>query len=243
MARRKRKEESFEWTPPEFDEVGYMRQEIAGAKAAVLTIAWAGAGAIVSYFLYSITWVLAFFAGLFVFAGLRYVMPILGVRTTGFKRKDWAGHAVTYFFSWLAFWILLLNVPAADITAPTLNNFFAGSFSSAIGPEAGNVTCVAPTGSTIRLQTAGNDTLYLSFRATDNVGIAGLTVKVNTAAFIPEDVSGQRNVCRGHPQAFFPDGTYVVRTLIQATTRFTVDVVASDAAGHTTAASFTVQVA
>jgi len=35
MARRKRKEDEPDWVPPEFDEVGYMRQEIQGAHAAI----------------------------------------------------------------------------------------------------------------------------------------------------------------------------------------------------------------
>src|SRR5207302_6985304 len=64
MARRKRKDEPTDWVAPDFDEVGYMRTEIQAAKTAVLTIAWAAVGAIVSFLLYSVNAALAFFAGI-----------------------------------------------------------------------------------------------------------------------------------------------------------------------------------
>src|SRR2546426_8623445 len=45
MARRKRKEDEPDWVAPDFDEVGYMRRELEGARAAVATIGWAVIGA------------------------------------------------------------------------------------------------------------------------------------------------------------------------------------------------------
>src|SRR5439155_323687 len=117
MARRKRKDEPTDWVAPDFDEVGYMRTEIQAAKTAVLTIAWAAVGAIVSFLLYSVNAALAFFAGIAVAVGLYYVLPFLGISVKGFKRRDWTGHGITYFFSWLAFWILLLNPPFATRAA------------------------------------------------------------------------------------------------------------------------------
>ena len=119
MARRKRKDEPTDWVAPDFDEVGYMRTEIQAAKTAVLTIAWAAVGAIVSFLRYSVNAALAFFAGIGVAFGLYYVLPYLGIAVKGFKRRDWTGHGITYFFSWLAFWILLLNPPFGDFTTPT----------------------------------------------------------------------------------------------------------------------------
>ena len=38
MARRKRKDDEPDWVAPDFDEVGYMRRELEGARAAVATI-------------------------------------------------------------------------------------------------------------------------------------------------------------------------------------------------------------
>src|SRR2546427_6643586 len=70
MARRKRKEDEPDWVPPEFDEVGYMRQEIQGAHAAIATIGWAVIGAVVALLLYAVLPVLAFFAGIAVGFGI-----------------------------------------------------------------------------------------------------------------------------------------------------------------------------
>src|SRR5213593_1429384 len=60
MARRKRKDDTPAWVAPDFDEVGFMRREIEGARAAVATIAWAIVGALVGFALYSVLPVLAF---------------------------------------------------------------------------------------------------------------------------------------------------------------------------------------
>src|SRR5438128_689831 len=63
MARRKRKDDEPDWVAPDFDEVGYTRRELEGARAAVATIGWAVIGALVAFALYSVLPVLAFFAG------------------------------------------------------------------------------------------------------------------------------------------------------------------------------------
>src|SRR3989442_4183546 len=109
MARRKRKEDEPDWVAPDFDEVGYMRRELEGARAAVATIGWAVIGSLVAFALYSVLPVLAFFAGIAVGAGMYLVFPLIGIRTEQFKRRDWIGDGSTYFFSSLAFWIILLN--------------------------------------------------------------------------------------------------------------------------------------
>src|SRR5207244_5027518 len=110
-----------DWVAPDFDEVGYMRKEIEGARAAVATIAWAVIGALVAFGLYSVLPALAFFAGIAVGFGMYFVFPLIGIKTESFKRRDWIGHGITYFFSWLAFWIILLNPkgePAEEVRDP-----------------------------------------------------------------------------------------------------------------------------
>src|SRR5205809_7766244 len=107
MARRKRKDEPTDWVAPDFDEVGYMRTEIQAAKTAVLTIAWAAVGAIVSFLRYSVNAALAFFAGSGVAFGLYYVLPYPGRAVKGLKRREGTGHAITYVFSWLPLWTSL----------------------------------------------------------------------------------------------------------------------------------------
>jgi len=240
VARRKRKDEAPEWSPPEFDEVGYMRQEIAGAKVAIATVAWAGVGAIISYLLYLYVHPLvAFLVGLAVFGALSFVLPMLGVRTQGFKRRDWLGHGVTYFFSWLAFWILLLNPPFGDHTAPTLWGIEVGSYSSTGGsmPAANSVACtaVAPGGSLI-LSVGSNDTLFLLFRATDNVAVTSVRVSMSTSLGTSDVnatlVEGQPNACLGSGTgARYAPGTYAVHVPIAGSSYFSFQIEASDRAG------------
>src|SRR5438094_9802065 len=163
MARRKRKEDAHGWLGPDFGEVGYMRKEIEGARAAVATIAWAVIGALVAFGLYSVLPALAFFAGIAVGFGMYFVFPLIGIKTESFKRRDWIGHGITYFFSWLAFWIILLNPPFSDHTDPTIQ---AISISPYHAGYTGDLACLPPAGSVSMGPV--NDSLYILFRATDH---------------------------------------------------------------------------
>ena len=204
MARRKRKEAEPEWVPPEFDDVGYMRQEIEGAKVALVTIAWAFVGAVIAVAAYDYVHpVVGFFAGLMTFGALYFVLPIIGLPIAGFKRRDWASHGITYFFSWLAFWILLLNPPFADHTAPTLSTLMVAAYTpSTPGALPGNntVVCVPGTlGSTVPVSPGSNTTLLVLVRATDNVAVARVTANVTTTGgptpYQVYSVGGQPDAC------------------------------------------------
>src|SRR5712691_591180 len=167
MARRKRKDDVPDWSPPEFDEVGYMRQEIESARAAVATIAWAAVGALVAFLLTSVHPALAFFAGIAVGAGMYFIFPLIGIRTEKFKRRDWTSHGITYFFSWLAFWIILLNPPFGDFVDPTIQAISVSPFTPGYN---GTLPCLAPVDGTVSLPMGTNTSIYVLFRASDNAG-------------------------------------------------------------------------
>ncbi len=244
MARRKRKEEDVLWSPPEFDEVGYMRQEIQNAKIAVVVIAWAVVGAIVAYLLAQLNPVLGYLAGLAAFGALYYLLPILGLPIHGFKRRDWMSHASVYFFSWLAFSILLLNPPFGDHTNPVVGPFQIGTFntSNVTAPAADSVYCIpAPTGAATHLPGEGqNKTLYILFRATDNVRVASVNVTVGSASVDPSDVSGQASACMSSatPNNNLAN-TYAVMVTFNPVS-LTISVTAVDVAGLRTAESINV---
>src|SRR5256712_10127734 len=101
---------------------------MGAARAAVATIAWAVVGAVVSFLLYSIHPALAFFAGILVGFGLYFFLPMIGISIDAFKRRDWTGHGITYFFSSLAFRIILLNPPFGDFTNPTIQTVSVSPF-------------------------------------------------------------------------------------------------------------------
>lgn len=142
-AKRRKEKEDSDFAFPEFDEAEYMGKEVEGAKAAVLTVILAIPVAAV---LYGLTVagvaVVAFFLGVAVTFALprlfRFlkILPWPKVDTDKFERRDWLGHGSTFFFSWLAFWILFLNVPFVDLTAPAIGvTVFAGV--STVGFEPG----------------------------------------------------------------------------------------------------------
>ena len=245
MARRKRKEEEPVWKPPEFDEVGYMRQEIENAKIAVVVIAWAVVGAILAYLLALWIPIVGYLAGLAVFGALYFVLPALGLPIHGFKRRDWMSHASIYFFSWLAFSIILLNAPFGDHTSPTVGSFEVGSFNS-IGsltaPDANSTFCTpVDNGATAQPYVSGsaNKTLYILFRATDNVGVATIQVQIGNQDVNYTDVSGQPSACAASPAQSSPPSTYAVTTAVGRPS-YTVRVTAVDTSGLSTAASITI---
>jgi len=116
-----KKGKGAEWKPPEFDEVEFMKKEMRAAKTTIVVVLWTLPSAILSYGLtLAGVAVVAFFAGIGMMLLLKWILPILKVDISEYKRKDWIGHGATFFFSWLAFWILLLNPPFADLTNPVI---------------------------------------------------------------------------------------------------------------------------
>ena len=152
----KKKDKGGEWKPPAFDEVEFMKKEMRAAKATIIVVLWTLPSAVLSFGLtLGGVAVVAFFAGIGMMFLLKWIFPLLKVDISGYKRKDWIGHGATFFFSWLAFWILLLNPPFADLTNPVILGVAVDGISVACG---GNFK-------------AGNGTAVLRVRAGDNVGV------------------------------------------------------------------------
>jgi hypothetical protein len=151
-----KKDKAKEWTPPEFDEVEFMKKEMRTAKATIIVVLWTLPAALISYGLsLAGVAVVAGFAGIGMMFLLKWILPLLKVDISGYKRKDWIGHGATFFFSWLAFWILLLNPPFADLTNPVI-----------VG--------VAVDGISVGCNQSfmeGNNSAALTVRAGDNVGV------------------------------------------------------------------------
>ncbi len=244
MARRKRKDEEPDWVPPEFDEVAFMRKEIENAKIAVVVVAWAAIGAIVGLILYTYVHPAAgFLLGLATFGGLYFLLPVLGLPIHGYKKRDWFNRFGTYFFCWLAFFILALNPPFGDHTPPSIQFEAAASYTSTnlSDPVTHTVFCVpASAASTVSVGLGGNDTLYVLFRATDNVAVQNVTVRATFGGtslnLTATDVSLRLSACsNGANGTRYSPGTYAVKML---TSGFpvTFTVTATDRVGPATTA-------
>jgi hypothetical protein len=237
MARRKRKDEP-DWVPPAFDEVSYMRKEIAAARLAMITIGWAFVGAMVS-FLLSFNTAVAFLVGIAVAFGLYFVLPLLGIDIKPFKRRDWVGHGMTYFFSWLSFWILFLNPPFGDFTDPTIHGLSASPYRAGYR---GALPCHGPAGGIASFPMGtDNTTVLVLFRATDNVRVSNINVTVvptpPSASLIPGPPP-PGTYCRG-AGLDYPGGTYNV-TFVPAGVQYTVRIAAMDPSGRPASASFVI---
>jgi len=131
MAKKRRKsdkeeEEEYEFAPPEFDEKDFLRKELADTRAVVFTVVYAIALGVVAGALSAADH--AFVGPSFLIAiggllSLPYVYRLVKVDTKVFQKRNWLGNVGTFFFTFLAIWILLLNQPFADLARPTVNNF------------------------------------------------------------------------------------------------------------------------
>lgn len=232
VARRRRGEDAAEWVPPEFDEVEFMRQEVNSAKASVVSVVYAVPVAVASYLLtLARVPIAAFFAGLGLIFLLYYLMPLLrpitGVDTSKFKRRDWMGHGAIVFFSWLAFWILLLNPPFGDFTRPDITNV---AFATAASPASPAIWCrdLFP-GDNPGMVLGTNASVYVAFRAMDNVAVARANATFDGAAVPLSPVGGSLNRCRG---GAYPAGTYAAFFPAPAPGLHRLVTVAVDASGN-----------
>ncbi len=188
LARKKRKkEEDVEFKTPKFDEVAFMKKEMEGAKAALVTIGYALALGLASYVLtvLSPAWgaPLAALLGFLALYGVRYLYPAVGLDTAKFDRRTWAGNGAIFLFAWLAFWVLLLNPPFLDVSPPLIDRVQVQL------PGADSWTDVSRDGLTM-LALGGNTSFDVRVRVLDNirVGQVQITVTVGT------DVTGPTNM-------------------------------------------------
>lgn len=123
MAKKRRKTEDKKeyFKKPEFDEVEFMQKEIGNTKVALLTIIFSVPIAILAY-LVTIAGlpVAAFLIGIGSIFLLRYVYQFFNIETDEFQTKDWLGNGAMFFLTWLAIWVLILNMPFSDLTNPTV---------------------------------------------------------------------------------------------------------------------------
>ena len=174
-----KRDKTPEWKPPEFDEVEFMHKEMRAAKATLLVVLWTVPSALLSFGLtVAGAAIVAFFAGIGMMFLLKWIFPILKVDISEYKRKDWLGHGATFFFSWLAFWILLLNPPFADLTSPMILGVSAPGSAGWVGCGGGPLPGVA------------NSNVMVNVSASDNVAVAQVTVAVGSTSTNLNHVAG-----------------------------------------------------
>jgi hypothetical protein len=64
---------------------------------------------------------LGFLAALVGMFTLKWFYNFAKVETSGFAKKNWVGNVGSFFFTFLAVWVLLLNMPFSDHADPTVD--------------------------------------------------------------------------------------------------------------------------
>lgn len=130
MAKKRRKsdkepEEEYEFRPPEFDEKEFIEKELRDTRTVIFTVVYAIALGIVAGFLCITDRSLvgpAFLIALVGMFSLPWVYPMAKIDVKAFQKRNWLGNIGTFFFTFLAIWILLLNQPFGDFAKPTITN-------------------------------------------------------------------------------------------------------------------------
>jgi hypothetical protein len=121
VARKKRKK-SDDYSLPQFDERDFMRTEMRNALMMVGAVFLAALMAIMAGCL---TWVLKdaripFVLGMLGFLLLRFLYTLMKLDTSDIEKSKWAGTLFSYFLTFIAIWVLLINPPIVDLIPPDI---------------------------------------------------------------------------------------------------------------------------
>jgi len=126
MAKKRRKEEveaeKYEWKPPDFDEKGFLKEDIKGTKALLVAAVLGIVAGIVAYALTGISVILGVIVLFAVAILLKKILALLRMDLEGIKTTTILGNAVMMFFVALSIWIILMNPPFSDHYAPQINS-------------------------------------------------------------------------------------------------------------------------
>ncbi len=172
MARRRKAEEKKEieeevFKFPEFDEREYIAKEIEKSKASIGIAFLASLFSIISVavFAFSLSWPLAALIGLLGFLLFKFVYPLFKVDSSILEKKDYAGHVFIYLFTWLAVFIMLVNMPFMDLTSPQISDVHLEGYEN---------------GTWMPHESVKNTTQYrIVATVTDNSGIASVEIRTN----------------------------------------------------------------
>ncbi len=129
MAKRKggdEPEESYDFIPPDFDEDGFIHKEMVSFRTTSTLVAVGILSAIVSWLVFpAVGEGLGWWVGLLIaaagFAALKPLYKVLKFDISHYGRREWMGNGFLMFFTWLAFFMILLNPPFSDHAAPTVD--------------------------------------------------------------------------------------------------------------------------
>jgi len=226
VRKREGEEEEAPFKVPEFDEREFLTKEMGGAKAAVLTVflavGLASAAALLTYRGFGAAGGLLAVLGVF---ALRPLFQAARLDVGKLDWKSWAGNGVSYFLTFLAVWVLLLNPPFDDQIAPRIHSVkirFEGqvNFTEILVRSAQAL----PLGSSLTVN------LTIRMVASDNERVVRAVANVT-------DSSGDT---WSRPMTIGPDGYQGTLPLTRSLADYQLRLWVQDARGYETTFTFTV---
>jgi hypothetical protein len=136
-----KKEEEYEFRPPEFDEKEFIKKELRDTRTVLLTVGYAAVFGVIATVLAHLSNSLIGLSFLLVFVGiysLKYFYPLLRIKTDEFQKKNWAGNVAWFFLTFLAVWVLTFNYPISDKASPKVEDLVVWITNE----ETGNITAI-----------------------------------------------------------------------------------------------------
>jgi hypothetical protein len=115
-----KKEEKFEWTPPDFDEREFLTKDMKGTRTLLVTALFSTIAGIVAFLLTDTSWYLGLAVIIGLVAALRFIYPLFRIDIKAIEKKAWAGNIAMFLLLSLGIWVVLMNPPFSDHTDPTL---------------------------------------------------------------------------------------------------------------------------
>lgn len=240
MAKKRKKDkeekEEYEFKPPEFDEKEFLLKELRDTKTVLLTVAYAalfGAGAgLISNLNEGLAPVgLALVLGGLI--SLKYFYPIVKVDVSQFAKKNWAGNAAWFFFTFLAVWVLTFNFPFADHANPSVTDITVwvstGTNTTAIDYEyvdsVGAYVWVPRWGETVgtMIHATSAYTVNITAKVADNGQLTTVRISVNGGDFTSMLSEGSHRF-----------GTVLTGDQLTASEGLSFEIRAADEVGHVT---------
>lgn len=125
MAKKRRKQEELkaekDYKPPAFDREEYMRTEVNVARGTILAGILAVPMAVAAMFTLPVGGAGGgFLIGIAGISFMWFIFPMFKVDVKVFKITHWLGAISTYFFLFLAVWVMLCNPPFNDFASPAI---------------------------------------------------------------------------------------------------------------------------
>ncbi len=196
MAKKRRKdrdkeEEEYEFKPPEFDEKEFLLKELFDTRVVMFTVLFGILFGVAAGIITILDNALVAVAGILVVVGmigLRWLYALVKIDTKKFLRRNWVGNVGTFFFTFLAIWILLINQPFVDFAKPTVTNVTVWvanpgnitaidyKFNKALNTNTWSERFGKPIASVVHV----NSTLNITAKVADDNGLKSVTTSVNS---------------------------------------------------------------